>query len=132
MISIMGITLDNDMLWADRYQWTAYKSETAVTIGGKTLYGPIFTITNESGRPITLESIDGVGYQKRQTIDALLALPSAMTGELVMVNGSESITKTVRLRHEIDGGAIQFSQRRFNLLARADDWLGGQIFLAVL
>lgn len=131
--TIDTIVLDRDMVWTDEFAWTAVRSEATPTIGGGD-HVQSYTIP-ESGRPITLESRNKQGAQRKATVAALKALSEIPGGEysLSISHNGISFSRTVRFRNEIDGGAVQFSMRNeCDGLARDTAWYDGIIYLSVV
>ena len=84
---------------------------------------------------ITLQTLDGQGYQKKNTIDSLLVLaeqPEAIF-TLSISHNDLTIEKQVRLANEIEGGAIQFDMSAaMNGLQTDSFYYSGTIFLEIV
>jgi len=129
---IGGVTLDRDMVWIDEYLWKRRRGSFTPTIGGGGIAQDF--AASESGRPITLESVNGQGSQTKATVDALAALEAVpgATYTLSIVHNSETLTKTVMFRPGEDEGAVQFSQKTpMDGLQKSSHWYAGRILLTV-
>lgn len=108
MTSIGSVTLDNDMVWENEFDFDPVQGNSVRTLGGGVAiqeYG-----LSEKGRLIRLASGDTIGFQKRSTVEALRALAAGVydTFTLTIQTGATIVTKTVRFCHEADGGAVNF------------------------
>jgi len=110
MSTVIGtVTLDRDMIFSDEYEYNMVNSEVAPTIGGGIVVQEFEGL--EVGRFVTLVSTESQGLQLKSTVDGLKALADSGAGNtytLTISSNSETFTKTVRFRHEVDGGPIQF------------------------
>jgi hypothetical protein len=107
--TIGTVTLDRDMIFSDEYEYNMVASEVERTIGGGLMVQEYELL--EKGRPITLIAEGSVGLQQKSTVDSLKDLADAgvyNTYTLTITSNSQTFTKTVRFRHEIDGGPVQF------------------------
>ena len=104
---IGSVTLDNDVPFIDEYSFAGVNASVEPTLGGGVIVQEFERL--EVGRPITLESTESMGWQRKSTVDALKALADSgvnNTYTLTIVSG-QTFTKTVRFRHEVDGGPVQ-------------------------
>ena len=134
-VQIGSVPLDEDMVWLDEYIWSLAHAEVTPTLGGGLVWQE-FTAT-EKGRPITLATESGYGYQLKSTVEALKALAQVVGATysltIIQPGGAASITKTVRFRHELDGGPIQFTPAPWREgYVPSTAWYKGQIFLMVV
>ena len=110
MSTVIGtVTLDRNMIFSDEYEYNMVNSEVADTTGGGIVVQEFMGL--EKGRHITLVSTETQGLQLKSTIDALKALADSGAGNtytLTITSNSQTFTKTVRFRHEVDGGPVQF------------------------
>lgn len=110
MSTVIGtVTLDKDMVFSDEYEYNMVNSEVAYTIGGGIVSQEFMGL--EAGRLVTLVSTESQGLQLKSTVDDLKALADAGAGNtytLTITSNSQTFTRTVRFRHEIEGGPVQF------------------------
>jgi hypothetical protein len=128
-----GVTFDNDMVWIDEYLYKKVDATHTPTIGGGVNVQEYQK--TEIGRYITLETVDGQGYQTKSTVDSIKALAddAAETYTLSIVHNSLSISKTVVFRNDIDGGPVQMEmQAPMDGLQQSGYWYGGVISLMVI
>lgn len=134
MSTVIGsVTLNEDMSWSDEFQRPLVNSSAEPTIGGG-VYVQEFART-ESGRPITLESTESGGLQKKSTLTALKALADVplATYTLTISSNSQTVTKTVRFRNEMSEGPIDFAPVQARDGLHGDDvWYRGKISLMVV
>jgi hypothetical protein len=102
-----GITLDNDLVFTNEYEWSKIRSEVTPTLGGGVVVQEFEGI--EKGREITLASTDNIGWQQKSTVDALKALADdgVYNSFTLTITSGQTLTKTVRFRHEVEGGPVQ-------------------------
>jgi len=107
--SIGAVNLDYDMVWTDEFDWNPrYTTVTPTCAGG--VYVQEFPRSERGARNITLETANGQGFQKKATVQSLKTLEqTGGTVALTISHNSETLTRTVRFRSEVDGGAVQFS-----------------------
>jgi len=91
---------------------------------------------NDKGRPITLTSEAGFGYQQKSTIDSLKALaaePLATYTLTITPHSGSAYTATVRFRNEVSGGAVQFSPAMvWDGIPTSTFWYSGTVYLMVV
>ena len=107
--TIGTVTLDRDMVFENEYEYNMVNAEVTPTIGGGIVVQEFEKL--ESGRLVTLSSTESQGLQQKSTVDSLKALADSGAGNtytLTISSNSESFTKTVRFRHEVEGGPVQF------------------------
>jgi len=109
MSTVIGtVTLDNDMVFDNEYDYNLINASVEDTIGGGLVVQEFDKL--ERGRNITLVSTATQGLQLKSTVDALKALADAginNTYTLTITSNNQTFTKTVRFRNELDGGAIK-------------------------
>jgi len=110
MSTVIGtVTLDRDMIFNDEYGYNMVMAEATPTLGGGIVVQEFMAL--EAGRPVTLASTETQGLQLKSTVDALKALSDSGAGNtytLTISSNSQTFTKTVRFRNELDGGAVAF------------------------
>ncbi len=99
-----GVSFDSDMFWEDEFNDNRVSASVTKTIGGGAVVQEFAKA--EKGRFITLSSQASHGTQYKSTISSLIALAQVANATYTLVIGA--VTKTVRFRNEIDGGAVQF------------------------
>lgn len=132
--TIGSVTLDYDMPLVDEYNYKLVNASVEKTIGGGVVIQEFGAV--EKGRELTLQSTESIGFQLKSTIDALMAL-AAISGATytltITTTGGGSLTKTVRFRNEVDGGAVQFEPHQQRDGIHADTtYYGGAIYLMVV
>ena len=70
-LTLATLTLPDDLLWADEYDWTAVAQETAYTLGGALVVQEGLRL---AGRTITLQGGPEHGWATRAQVEALRAL----------------------------------------------------------
>ncbi len=134
MSTVIGsVTLTTDMVFTDEFAYSLVNAEVTPTLGGGVNVQEFPKL--EKGRPITLETVEGLGYQLKTVVAALHALASVAgaTYTLTITDYSANVfTRTVRFRNEVDGGAVQMSpvQARENI-PRDTMYYEGTIYLMV-
>ena len=113
MSTVIGsVTLDRDLIFEDEYKWNKINSEVTTTLGGGMIAQEFMkTSGGQSGRLVTLTATDNMGWQTKSTVDDLLTLANANTNSehtLTITTSGNTFTKTVRFRHEVSGGPVQF------------------------
>lgn len=68
---IGGVTLDNDLIWTDEFQFTSTAGTANRTIDGHMI---VQVATTTGGQPMTLTGGADFGWQKRSTVLALQVL----------------------------------------------------------
>ena len=110
MSTVLGtVTLDKDMVFANEYEYNMVNAEVTETLGGGVIVQEFMRV--EAGRNINLESTESQGLQLKSTVDSLKALADSgaeNTYTLTITSNNETFTKTVRFRHEVEGGPVQF------------------------
>jgi hypothetical protein len=135
MSTVIGtVTLDRDMIFSDEYSYNMVSAESVPTIGGGVVVQEFMAL--EAGRNVTLVSTDTQGMQLKSTVDDLKALCDSGAGNtytLTISSNSQTFTKTVRFRNELDGGAVVFEpvQVRQGLHDDAIYYMGS-VFLMVI
>ena len=107
--TIGTVTLDRDMIFSDEYMYNMINAEVEPTLGGGVVAQEFEAV--EAGRPVTLVSSETQGLQSKSTVDDLKDLAdsgASNTYTLTISSNSQTFTKTVRFRHEVDGGPVQF------------------------
>lgn len=71
MITLAGLTLNDDLVWTDEFSWLPVEQGIQRTLGGKQI---IQSRVITAGRPITLMTDDKARWSLRSDIEALYAL----------------------------------------------------------
>jgi hypothetical protein len=132
-----GVTLDADMYLPDEFTYNLVNASVNPTIGGGVIVQEFTKV--EAGRPLTLLSLPTAGMQKKDTVEALMALaaiPNATYSLVISTTNGGSLSKTVRFRNEVEGGAVQFVPfiEREGLPASDGEtsWYKGTLYLMVM
>ena len=109
MSTVIGtITLDNDLILDNEYEYSLINASVENTIGGGIVVQEFNKL--EKGRNIVLRSTDSQGLQLKSTVDDLKELSDAginNTYTLTISSNEQTFTKTVRFMTETSGGAVQ-------------------------
>ena len=131
--TVGSVTLDEDMAWTDEYKHPLVSASVEPTLGGG-VYIQEF-VRYEVGRPITLESTENFGFQRKSTVVALKALadvPGA-TYALTVTSNGETLSKTVRFRNEESSGPVEFDPLQVRDGLHTDtDWYRGTLKMMVV
>jgi len=103
------VTLDNDMLWIDEFEYNPILIDESDTADYGIWHNEALR-PDEVGRKITLESQDGLGFQKRSTVIALKMLDIVPNTKykLKIIDEGSTIEKIVRFDHSGDEGGVSF------------------------
>lgn len=133
MSTVIGtVTLDNDMIFSDEYDYSLINASVANTIGGGVVIQEFDAV--EKGRPITLISTETQGLQTKAVVDSLKALADSganNTYTLTIISNALTFTKTVRFRNEL--GAVKAEPMQVRDGLHSDTiWYRMEIFLMVM
>ena len=132
--TIGTVTLDRDMIFENEYEYNMVSAEVTPTIGGGIVVQEFEAL--EKGRLVTLISTETQGLQLKSTVDSLKALADSGAGStysLAISSNGESFSKTVRFRHEIEGGPVQFQPMQVRDGLHGDTvYYKGTIYLMVV
>ena len=111
------ITLSDDLLWSDEFDWHPIEQRSAYTLAG--------ALVRESGarlkgRPITLEPIDDDSAWMARSTVAALRTAAAIAGQQFTLT-LRGASYTVAFRHE-DGAALQARPVMHYADVVAGDW----------
>lgn len=128
------VALDRDMIWTDEFNYNPILKDESDTVDNGIWYNEVLR-TNEIGRKISLESMNGFGMQKKSTVQSLKALditPNKVC-YLSIVFESKTVTKKVRFNHSDDEGGVAFRPAvDLSGLAPNDFWYEGRIKLIIV
>lgn len=94
-LTLDGLSLPEDLLWSDEFDWTPTEQHQARTLTGALVFE---TAQRQGGRPISLQGGQDYGWATRAQVEALhdkLAISTPLT--LVL---PDARTFSVRFRHE--------------------------------
>ena len=132
--AIGTVTLDKDMVFENFYEYNMINASVEPTLGGGVVVQEFMGL--EKGRHVTLVSTESQGLQLKSTIDSLKALADSGAGNtytLTITSNNETFTKTVRFRHEVAGGPVQFQPMQVRDGLHGDDiYYKGVISLMVI
>lgn len=94
MAALNTITIPDDLVWRDEWNWTPYAEQATQSLNGSLIVERSPQATG--GRPITLEGDDDRAWVERTTLDSLRALLSETTMTLDLWDGRSF---TVGWRH---------------------------------
>lgn len=127
-MKIGGITLDNDLVWSDEFNFTQ-----GVGLAERTLYGNLIVQTGRitGGRPLTLVGNENHGWQKRSTVIALQALVNANPGSSFIVVLPDSSEVLAMFRNE-EPPVIEFSPVTVATAPTTDFWYYGTLKMRII
>jgi len=132
--TIGSVTLDRDMIFSDEFDYRMVNAEVTNTLGGGIVIQEFMGL--EAGRSITLVSTESQGLQRKSTVNTLKDLADSGVGNtytLTISSNSQTFTKTVRFRHEVEGGPVQFQPIQVrDGLHGSDIYYKGTIYLMVV
>ena len=124
IVKIGAVTLDHAMWWDEYDQSSGVMSEVVKNLDGG-------VIVFEQAKRISIQNVTLMsrsdGWQKKTTMDALIALANGSLGLTFTVEDDDGGTFDVRFRHEQNGGAVQFERV---VGAKLSEWYTGTIYLA--
>ena len=135
MSTVIGtVTLDKDMILENQFSYNMISAEVVPTLGGGVVVQEFMAL--EAGRLITLVSTETQGLQLKSTVEALKTLSDSGAGNtytLTISSNSQTFTKTVRFRNELEGGAVIFEPMQVrDGLHSSSTYYKGSIFLMVI
>lgn len=124
IVKIGVIELDHGFWWDEYDNSDAVKATVKPNLdGGVVVFEQAARL---SAIDITLQSRND-GWQTKATMEAIKALANGSIGTTAVVEDSDAVQHTVRFRHEVKGGAVQF---RHIMDARDIGWYVGTVYLA--
>lgn len=121
-LSLDGLVLPPDMVWADEYDWTPTEQSQTYALNGALV---IETAQKLTGRPITLTSEQSSGWIKKQILDQLYAKLALTTSLVLTVQSGETFDVTWRS----DPKPIDMKPIKFNRIMTQDSRYFGSIKL---
>jgi hypothetical protein len=126
-ISLDGVTLDDSMVWRERYSSSGVAQTVRRTLGGVPV---VFAETLEKGVPITLAAteVNGMllGALRRSVVTQILAR-AAVTGAVYILNFN-GVTYSVIFRHD-DPPAVAMEPISPRTADANEDYFRGEIKL---
>ena len=95
-ITLGGITLDPNMVWAERYAYSPVIQEVQTTLDGSPV---IYIRTRSAGMPITLVALDDQGWLTKAMADAVQISANTPGAQYELVIGAEHFNVVFR-HHE--------------------------------
>lgn len=134
MTTVIGsVTLDHDMVIEGEFSYSTVNASATPALGGGMIIQEFQAL--EQGRLITLRSTESMGHQLKSTVDSLKSMAEnpGQTFTLTITTRGNTLTKTVRFRHEVDGGPIQFEPfHPFDGYLADSTYYKGTIYLMVI
>lgn len=127
-MKIGSITLDNDLVWTDEFQFTE-----GVGMAERTIYGNMIVQTRQiyGGRPLTLVGTQTNGWQSRDIVIALQALIKADPAASHIVELPDGRTFTAIFRNE-EAPAIEFTPITLATAPTGDFWYYGSLKMRII
>jgi len=101
-------------------------SNANVAVARRTVSGTVVVYeqkNRDTALYLTLDSYDS-GWQRKNTVESLIALADASIGASVTVEFSDGSTRQCRFAYEQSGGAVQFAP-----LFEGSEWMTGKIYM---
>jgi hypothetical protein len=124
---IGGVTLDKDLLWDDEFKFVPIVGKADRTIYGNMVVQS-FALTG--GQPMTLVGNETTGWQKRSTVQALIAL-SLVPGAIYSVELPDARSFQVMFRSE-ESPAVEFQPITIVSAPGSDFWYYGTVKLRII
>mgnify|MGYP001811864395 CR=1 FL=1 len=131
--SIGGVTLTNDMVWADEFFDPRVNASATPALGGGVIIQEFARY--EPGRSITLTTQNRQGFQLKSVVEALKALAdvAGATYTLSISHNTLALSKTVRFKTVLESGAVEFRMSsEMDGLQPATFYYAGSIYLMVV
>ena len=125
-ITLGGITLNPNMVWAERYGHAPVAQEVQYTLGGTPI---VYSRGLKAGVPITLLALQDQGWLEKTVVDAVQSSANTPGAQYTLVIGAESFT--VVFRHQ-DAPAVEMSPLITRAVPLAGDYFVGQIKLMTI
>ena len=121
-----GVTLPPNMVWEDKYKWSAVVQEVKVTLGGSPV---VYSAPLQSGRRISLVAYQDQGWLTKAQVDAVNALANVAGATYNFTIGTESFN--VVFRHE-EPPAVEMDPLIPRAVPLDGDYFVGRIKLLVV
>lgn len=95
-ISLNGVTLNPNLVWEDKYDYSIISQEVKYTLAGTPI---VYSGAYSAGRPITLVATDDQGWVEKTIADQIYALAQQSGGIYSLVIGAETFQVMFR-NHE--------------------------------
>lgn len=125
-IVLGGVTLSPDMVWLERYQSQGVAQSVRRTVGGVPV---IFSGALVKAEPVTLATLDRMGYPTRAMIDQVIALAASAGATYTLSFYGEEIS--VMFRHD-DPPVVDMQPVKRTNRPASTDWMRGQIKLLTI
>lgn len=122
-IVLGGITLNPNMVWAERYAFAPVFQEVQTTLGGAPV---VYTRNRTAGRPITLVAADDQGWLTKAMSDAVQTSANVAGAVYALTIGDESFD--VVFRHH-EAPAVNLRPLITRAVPLAGDYFVGEIKL---
>lgn len=123
-VTLGGVTLNENMVWVDRYVSLQVAQSAKTTLGGRPV---IYSLALTKGQPITLVATEDYGWLDLTTVQALQAMADSPGGIYSLVYGAA--TYSVVFRHQ-DAPALELAPLVYRVTPdTTTDWFIGQIKL---
>lgn len=125
-IILGGITLNPNMIWAERFGYSPVTQEVLTTLGGTPI---VYSRAMKAGMPITLLALQDQGWLTLSTVEAVQISANTPGAEYNLVIGAESFQ--VVFRHH-DQPAVEMIPLLTRAVPLAGDYFIGQIKLMTI
>ena len=122
-ITLGGITLNPNMIWAERYAYAPVAQEVQMTLGGTPI---VYSRGLKAGIPITLVAIQDQGWLEKTVVDAVQLTANVVGATYTLTIGTD--TWQVMFRHQ-DHPAVEMTPLLTRAVPLAGDYFIGQIKL---
>jgi hypothetical protein len=127
-MNIGGVTLDNDLTWTDEFKYTEATGTATETIYGNLV---VQTMPRTNALPLTLSGDANSGWQKRSTVQALVALAKSGASTIHVVQLADNRTVYAMFRNE-EGPTVEFTPITRAVAPGADFWYYGTVKMRIV
>ena len=128
--TLQTITLPNDLLWADEFEWSKVESTNTYTLTGSLI---VEQGTKQAGRPISLRAEPDMAWVTRATVDLLQAAAAIAGRRFQLVLEYPTDTRTFLVIFDTTSNPISASPVKGFPGHKAGDWFRIELkFLEVL
>lgn len=122
-VTLGGVTLNENMAWAERFASHAVAQSTRITLGGRSV---VYSLGLTKGQPITLVATEDTGWIDYTTVQALQAMADSPGAVYTLVYGTDSLS--VIFRHQ-EPPALDLAPLVYRVAFDPTDYFIGQIKL---
>lgn len=125
-ITLGAITLNPNMVWAERFGYAPVAQEVLTTLGGTPI---VYSHALKAGVPITLLALEDQGWLTKAMVDAVQSSANTPGAQYALIIGAESFQ--VVFRHH-EPPAVEMIPLLTRAVPLAGDYFVGQIKLMTI